>query len=84
LRNPRELERIAHVLGDSQVRPEGVLLKNEPNLAVARGNVVDHPAVEVNLAVVRSFEPSNQAGHRGLSRPRRTDHERQLARTDFE
>ncbi len=63
--------------------PEGVVLKDQADPPSLRWKVMDESAVEVNLAVVQRLQARDQPGHRGLSRPRRPEHERQLAGADL-
>jgi hypothetical protein len=71
-RHVAQLEPIAHVLRDRAVRPQGVGLEHEPDLALLgrerHAPRVEHgPARDLDAALLRNFEARDAAQQRGLS-----------------
>src|SRR6185312_7931890 len=64
------------------VRKQRVALKHHPEAAVARLEIVDHPAVDADFAAVRLLEAGDQAQCRGLAAARRPDEHDELAVLD--
>ena len=72
----------AHIVENRHMRKERIVLKDHPNSALVRRDVVDRVAVKENLSVRRRLKPRQHHETRGLSRPRRSEHRQKLALAD--
>ena len=80
LRDALLLEGEAHVLGDGQLRVQGVVLEDHRDVAVARAARADTSRSPMRIApVVERLEPGEHAQRRRLARSRRPDEHEQLA-----
>ena len=64
------METVENVFRHREVRKEGVLLKNHPDLAANGRNVGNFRVVHENLAAARTLESRDEAQQRGLSAAR--------------
>jgi hypothetical protein len=72
-RNPALPQRKPHVLANVLVRIKRVILKHHRDVAVLRGNVVDHAASDRNLPAGDVFQTCNHPQKGRLSASRRAD-----------
>ena len=72
------------VLRDRLVRKQSVALEHHAEAAVARLEIVDHAAVDADLARGRVLEAGDHAQRRGLAAAGRTDEHHELAVLDGE
>ena len=73
-----------HVLVDRHVRIERVVLEHHRHVAVFRRHVVDHVAVDRDLAAGDLFQPGDHAQGRRLAAARRADQHDELLVGDIE
>jgi hypothetical protein len=66
------------------VRVERVALEHHRDVAVLRGDVVDHAVADPDLARGGVLEPSHHAQRGRLARPRRADEDGEAAVRDLE
>ena len=83
-RAPLDLERIAHVLVDGEARPEPEVFEHHADAPLARGQRLDHPVVEEDLAVVGPLQARHQPGQGRLARPRRAENISHLPRAQLD
>ena len=81
---PLGVERIFQVLAHGQARVERVELEGHRDVALARGELVDPPAGEPDLAAGRGFQPGDHPQRRGLAAARGAEQADHLARLDRE
>ena len=74
----------AHVLADRHVRVERVALEHHRDVAVLRFEIVDHLAVDRDLAAGDFFEAGEHAQQRALAAARGADEHDELAVDDVE
>ena len=82
--DPLDAEAVADVLGDGPVGPEGVVLEDDPDPPLGRGQGVDEPALEVDLPLVGPLDPRDDPRQGRLARAGRSDEERELAGADLQ
>jgi hypothetical protein len=66
------------------MRIEGIVLKYESDIAVARRRGVDSLAADVDAAARGAFQPGDDAQQRGLAASRRSEQNTELAVGDIE
>ena len=84
LRHALLLEREPHVLGDVEVRVEGIVLEDHRDVPVARPHRRDVLAADQDSPAVERLEPREHPQPRGLAGSRRPDEHEQLAVLDRE
>ncbi len=72
------------MLGDSQSGPEPQVLEHHPHTPMVRRQALDHPIVEVDLAVIGPLQPGQQPRQGRLARSRRPEHVGHAARPQLE
>ena len=82
--DPPDAQGILDVLGDRVAGPERIVLEDQADPTFLGRQGVDHPGVEVDLAVVRAIEPGDQAGERRLARARGAEHGQHLGGSDLQ
>ena len=77
-------QRQADILGHGHMRIERVGLEHHGDVAVARRQVVDAPAADVDFAAVVPFQPGDDAQQGGLAAARGAEQRQELAVGDVE
>ena len=72
------------LLATRHVRVERVVLEDHRHVAVARAEVVDHLAADLDRALARLLEPGDGAQQRALAAAGRADQHGELAVADLE
>ncbi len=78
----RDLQRIAHVLGDAHMRIERVVLEHHRDVAILRLQSIDHLAGDRDGAFGNAFEPGHHPQQGRFAATRRADHHDELAVRD--
>ena len=78
------LEGEAHVLGDRQLRVQGVVLEDHRDVPVAGPHAAHISVADEDRPLVERLEAGQQAQRGGLARARRPDEHHQLAVVDLE
>ncbi len=84
LGRPHGLQPEGEVLAHRHVRVEGVGLEDHGEAALGGGHLVDHLAVDGDVAHGHAFEAGDHAQERGLAAAGRADEDDELARFDLE
>jgi hypothetical protein len=78
------LQRELDVLPDSHVLEQRIILKHQPNAAVARGHVRHVLAVQCDAAMIDAGEPGDRAEKRRLTAAARSKQYEKFALRDFQ
>jgi len=78
------LEREGHVVVGRHVRVEGVVLEDHGDVAILRGQIVDHPAADADRARGHRLQPGDHAQRRRLAAAGRPHEDDKLAVSDLE
>ena len=82
--HPFGVQRIGQILGYGQRGVERIELKHHGDVAIARRQVIDAPAGDVDVASARVFEAGDHAQRRGLAAAGRAEQTDDLAGRDIE
>ena len=84
LRHTGHLQREGDVLEHGHVRIERVVLEDHRHVAVAGSDVIDQPAVDVDLAVADIFQPGDHLEQGALAAARRPEQHQEFMVLDGE
>ena len=77
-------QREAHVVAHRHVRVEGVVLEDHRDIALLRGQAVDHPVPDIEPPAGDLLKACGHPQSSGLSASRRTDEDHELTIVDLE
>jgi len=81
---PLRVQRVLQVLAHAEARVERIELESHGDVALARGELVDPPPGEPDLAICCRFQAGDHAQGRGLAAARGAEQAHHLARLDRE